>query len=152
MVNWGSVNGGIPFEFPCLTDYPSSFSALGPAFLDHCTLVSSFLVLFRHLFYLPSHGNSWPCFCAGSRAFNYCKTSNYWSYTDQLLIPECSAHSTVSRDLTLKKCAERSRYDWVLSTLNKFKHELENKANSRSVLNSSMQKWVLYLTSKNYLG
>ncbi len=112
----------------------------------------SFLVLFRHLFYLPSHGNSWPCFCAGSRAFNYCKTSNYWSYTDQLLIPECSAHSTVSRDLTLKKCAERSRYDWVLSTLNKFKHELENKANSRSVLNSSMQKWVLYLTSKNYLG
>lgn len=50
----------------------------------------SFLVLFRHLFYLPSHGNSWPCFCAGSRAFNYCKPL----ITDLTQI-NCSSQSVV---------------------------------------------------------
>lgn len=55
----------------------------------------------------------------------------------QINYSECSAHSTVSRDLTLKKGNAVDKR--VLSTLTKFKHELENK---RPILHlySSMQK------------
>lgn len=143
MVNWGSVSHGIPNEFLCLT-------AHGQAFLAHCTLVSLLprvcsrsLVLFRHLFYLPSHGNSWPCFCAGSRAFNYCKTSNYCSYADLILLENkkdisfesCNFFSVIIKD-NWPKCI----IYWYLQQVFAYRHCVKhcvitwNKASEKSTI------------------
>ncbi len=111
------------FEFLCLTDNPSSFSARGRAFLTHCTLVSLLpRVCSRSLVVQTGllMGTLDPAFVLAPELLITAKPL----ITDLTLIDysECSAHSTVSRDLTLKKwnTVDKTEFflHWLSSSMN----------------------------------